>query len=417
MVLRSLENDMHHTPLTAGQTRLAKELREALDKDAPPSPEDALQKRFHELCIALFCRMNYDEGRSETRMEECPVYRFLVFACLRSSERGGSGVGGFMPANEVTPICARLEFSIRLVVFHEIFQRKQMDDQERVHQWRDNPATTDAETKRYREHWKARIEDSERLLTFVRANDLTPFAAVHATFQLATTVAGSCGISGLPLILWTPYTDHTSLSIGRALVTLEGMRELVQTLHHKAECFLDTEVMWGQQVPKVDRLMQHQQPLIDNHQESALGYSFLNDPSNGLHERYGSCLLQALFASPSMVKRFVAGRSSSGAIEYDKDACHAWLVKTGEFLNMLIALIHVSSGQPARAAELATLLIRNTQCAHRNVYWMHDTIMLCTAYHKGRNISGSDRIIPRFLPKDVAGLLLRYLVIVRPLEM
>ena len=297
MVLRSLGNDMHHTPLTARQKELAEGLRGALDKDAPPCPEETLQERFHELCIALFCRMNYDEGRSETGMDECPVYRFLVFACLRSSERSGGGGGGFIPASEVTPICARLEFCIRLVVFHEIFQRKQTDDQERVQQWRDNSAATEAEAKRYREHWKARIEDRERLLTFVRANDLTPFAAVYATFQLATMVAGSCGISGLPLILWTPYTDHTSLSIGRALVTLEGMRELVQTLQHKAECFFDTEVLWGQRVPEVDKLARQQQHLVDDHQKSDLGYSFLDDPGNNLHEQYGGCLLRALFAS------------------------------------------------------------------------------------------------------------------------
>jgi hypothetical protein len=133
-------------------------------------------------------------------------------------------------------------------------------------------------------------------------------------------------------------------------------------------------------------------------------------------------LHHAFITSPSIGVKFITSsrgaiiRDGGSSIEYNKDACVAWLTTTGKFLDMLTALIHIGGGQPARAEELATLHIRNTQHARRGVFYMHKTIMLCTMYHKGRSIKGSDRVIPRFLPKNVATLLLQYLVIVRPLE-
>jgi hypothetical protein len=349
MVLRSLENDMGYEPLTGQQRALAVELREALDSNdrSDPSPS-TLEGPFHALCVALFCRMNYDDRRSEHGMEECPVYRFLVFASLRPSEHGG----GFEPAGTVTQICARLMFSIRLVVYHEISQQMAKDKLERAQQdvVEENVPAAAADNDR---HWKARIEErDEQWLEFVREDKCTPFAAVHNISQLAKAAAGS-EPSGMPQII---------------------------------------------------------QP----------GYSFLDDPSNDL-QPYKRCLLQAFLASPLIAGKFITNwraiERGGGDIEYNQSACRAWLQKTGGFLDMLATLMHIGGGQPARAEELATVRIRNTSLAHRGVYYINDTIMLYTKYHKSRSAMGSDKAIARFLPKNVASLLLQYLVIVRPLEL
>jgi hypothetical protein len=427
MVLRSLENDMGYKPLTDGQKGLAEGLMAALGNNtgssssSSPAAADILQRFFHPLCVALFCRVNYGGGRSEDGMEECPVYRFLVFTSLRGSGCGG----GFRPTSSVTPICARLEFSIRLVVYHEMFQQMEKDNQLRE-QWEEDVPAMAADNTRL---WEDRIKQREQLLKFVHANECTPFAAIHDIHQLAKAVAGSSGSSVLPRIIWTPQTNFTSLSIDSTLVTLDGLRTLVQNLLGEAKRFLATEVLLGQRLEEMDELVR--QRLVDKYREDTPGYSFLDDPTNKLHERYGRCLLQAFITSPSIGNKFVTttttSRSSSssrgaiiggggGGIEYNKDACHAWLTNTGKFLDMLTALIHIGGGQPARAEELATLRIRNTRYTYRGVFYIYDTIMLCTMYHKGRNITGSNKVIPRFLPKSVATLLLQYLVIVRPVE-
>jgi len=226
--------------------------------------------------------------------------------------------------------------------------------------------------------------------------------------------------SGMPTIIWTPHTDFTSLSIGSKLVTLDGLRELVQNLLSEAKRFLATEVLMHLQLPEMDAVVQRQQHYVDNCRNNRPGYSFLDDPDNSL-QQYEGCLHLAFLSSPSTARKFVINSPAigdDGKLQYNSDACYAWLRKTGKFLDILTALIHIGGGQAARAEELATLLIRNSQSSHRGVYYMGDTntIMLSTTYHKGRSIKGSDRVVPRMLPKSVGDLLLQYLVIVRPLE-
>jgi hypothetical protein len=203
MVLRSLDDDMGYEPLTNRQRELAMELRAMLDggtsRDLPPSTvEDILQGSFHALCVALFCRRNYDDGRNEQGREECPVYRFLVFASLRGSEHGG----GFEPVSSVGPLCARLKFGIRLVVYHEYFQQQQREQQQRQQQ-QHAPATVAVTAADHaRDLCEARIKQREKLLEFVHADKRTPFAAVHDASQIAKSVIGSGGLSGMPQIFF-----------------------------------------------------------------------------------------------------------------------------------------------------------------------------------------------------------------------
>ena len=85
-------------------------------------------------------------------------------------------------------------------------------------------------------------------------------------------------------------------------------------------------------------------------------------------------------------------------------------------MDCLILLIHVLGGGPARAQELATVSILNTETGMRNLYWMNGTIMLLTRYHKSQNVSGRGRPVARFLPKLVSDLLLKYVALVKPFE-
>jgi hypothetical protein len=210
MVLRSLEDDMHYKPLTAEQRTLAVELREALNSTSSnsnsnsgslssPAAAAIVQRPFHALCVALFCRMNYEDGRSSRGMEECPVYRFLMFASLRGSSRGG----GFEPASVVRQICAQLKFSIRLVVYHEIFQQVLRDDQ----QWacsfasaQDRGSAAAMTVDDAPCPWEARIKQREQLQRFVHADECTPFAAIHNISLVAKSIAGRNGPSGMSSI-------------------------------------------------------------------------------------------------------------------------------------------------------------------------------------------------------------------------
>jgi hypothetical protein len=52
--------------------------------------------------------------------------------------------------------------------------------------------------------------------------------------------------------------------------------------------------------------------------------------------------------------------------------------------------------------------------AHRNLFIEGGLVSTVTTYHKGYNVTGSTKIIHRYLPKEVGELLIYYLWIIQP---
>lgn len=100
----------------------------------------------------------------------------------------------------------------------------------------------------------------------------------------------------------------------------------------------------------------------------------------------------------------------------DKDGCRMWLKRTKTFLETLAVVIHITYGQPARAEELASVLIKNQTFGMRNIYWSRGRVMLATSYSKTRSTTGKEELVAGFLPKEVGDLLVKYLSLIRPTE-
>ena len=67
------------------------------------------------------------------------------------------------------------------------------------------------------------------------------------------------------------------------------------------------------------------------------------------------------------------------------------------FLEHLMVLLHITSGQPARRPEFLGLRWCNKQADKRNLF-IHDGYMLfLLRYHKSLNITNSSRFPVRFL--------------------
>ena len=78
-------------------------------------------------------------------------------------------------------------------------------------------------------------------------------------------------------------------------------------------------------------------------------------------------------------------------------------------------LFHLCGGQPARAPELLGLRWKNTsQGGTRNIFIENGLVAFVTGYHKGYRSSGNIKIIHRYLPREVAELLVYYLWLVLP---
>lgn len=157
--------------------------------------------------------------------------------------------------------------------------------------------------------------------------------------------------------------------------------------------------------------------IEDDFTSYAPGYSCLSDRRNKLDQ------LHLHFLQHLMTHRNPAIRLSYRVADGAEDGLHLKNMKTfalnsEKLLETLAVLIHVTSGQPARAAEMAVYKIANMGPENnRSLYFKHGTIALQQRYHKGRNITGHDKNIARYLPKAVANVLMKYLVFIRYVEM
>jgi hypothetical protein len=79
------------------------------------------------------------------------------------------------------------------------------------------------------------------------------------------------------------------------------------------------------------------------------------------------------------------------------------------FLEVLIAVAHLTGGQLARGPKILSIRFRNTPKGLRNVFIDIGLIMLGTSYHKGYIASRKLKVIHRFLPEEVGILLVYYL--------
>jgi len=98
------------------------------------------------------------------------------------------------------------------------------------------------------------------------------------------------------------------------------------------------------------------------------------------------------------------------------EGCERSLKKARQFLELLCIIVHLSYGQPARGTELEIIRILNTPDGERGLYWIDALVMVLGIYSKTQKISGRNRLVPRFLPKAVGDLLIKYLAVVRPME-
>ena len=98
---------------------------------------------------------------------------------------------------------------------------------------------------------------------------------------------------------------------------------------------------------------------------------------------------------------------------WKKNAVQAYSSRLDNFLEQILLLIYLTAGQPARGTELMSLQHSNTaQGHHRSIFIEEGLISTVTSYHKGYNITGSTKIIHRYLLKEVSELLVYYLWLV-----
>lgn len=159
--------------------------------------------------------------------------------------------------------------------------------------------------------------------------------------------------------------------------------------------------------------------LEDNHADNSCGWSFLKDPRNadtltcGKHggDRW---LLDRVLGNDWLSDEFVV-LSGGHRLSWQKKRVQQYFQDVDLFLERMLLLIHITSGQPARGTELLTLRHTNSSCGHyRSIFIENGLVGTVTSYHKGYNVTGTLKVIHRYLPKEVSELLVYYLWLVLP---
>lgn len=143
--------------------------------------------------------------------------------------------------------------------------------------------------------------------------------------------------------------------------------------------------------------------IRDNLANRRPGYSFILDPANHLQSSFRA-LSRRAFSEIGQLSLRGAGRVRA----------QQYLRGQDRLVRHLFAIIHLTSGMPARAEELRMIRWANTPAALRNIFIYNGKIILVFSYNKaGTNHNNSFYIVRRPCPA-VEKMLFLYLVHVRP---
>lgn len=164
--------------------------------------------------------------------------------------------------------------------------------------------------------------------------------------------------------------------------------------------------------------------LIDNPAEDQPGWSFIKDPRNRdstsvedptewLVKRVVNekPLRESFVDLPATREAMAAGLpvvwSEARVAVYGRDmkACR----------HHMAPLNHMLGGQPPRGSELPTLTFRNVPNGRGRGLGIHGGMVVCEyKYHKGIGVSRKEKVIHRYLPREVGELLVWYVWFVLP---
>jgi superfamily II DNA helicase RecQ len=313
--------------------------------------------QVHRVALAIWCN-EYAFARNANW--EDPVYRFMCYSSINAN-------GTFSEANQVTAISARLEFWARITIHEEILTIRIDGDGAKIR--------------------------LNQFLFYIHEGEFTGFNNVLEVMHAATSVAFEKPIP--PKFTWIPGSNYHGMIFNGQEIYISTIADVVRKELSTANALI-CELLNGMPVD------------IPNIIEDSLaictpGYSFLqnfrNKRTHLLEHLKGRMLISQINES------FI----------WNMERVNIWLGKVSELVECIFVLIHLSSGMPARATEHETCKPSNDQDDQRSIYISMDTLMLFNRYWKGR-VRGGDRIVSRYLPKQVANIIVTFLVYIKPVE-
>lgn len=139
-----------------------------------------------------------------------------------------------------------------------------------------------------------------------------------------------------------------------------------------------------------------------------------NSRSNFQLSNSARWLWDRIMSNPILYRRF---RKSNSQGDWKHKRLERFFSIIHQFLEKLSILFDITGGGPPRGTELLSIRCSNSvNSGHRNIYYENGLLCYVTFYHKGYSISGSTKIIHRYLPREIGELLVYYQWLVRPFQ-
>ena len=206
--------------------------------------------------------------------------------------------------------------------------------------------------------------------------------------------------------IWNP--EQTVVTYGGLNLRLTDVTKILKMEYTKAHRCLYNELLFG-----------------GEGLERITGTSFTD---NLRHRRSRESMLDACSPAPSQTKlidwlirskskrQMLLSPKDDGKLGWNSKNMAHYESLVQKFLEHLLVLIHIGSGQPLRSPEILSTKWQNTQSSARSLFILHERVMLRISYHKGLQNTGRIKDNMRFLPPLIGNLLLEYLVYVQPLR-
>lgn len=123
-----------------------------------------------------------------------------------------------------------------------------------------------------------------------------------------------------------------------------------------------------------------------------------------------------------------AEKAGNGAIKEDEECAgtpNTFIREAGlehlkwcqELQQLVYKLMKIVSGAPVRGTEMRTIHVHNSAGSIRNIFVRKGRVLTVTYYHKNRSLmGGQSKAVVRYPDSETSGIIIVYLLLIRPLK-
>ena len=208
-----------------------------------------------------------------------------------------------------------------------------------------------------------------------------------------------------------PYGREVSYK--GTLIKLKDIKKMHDQELERYRDYVRAELFFGEDIPEDIFPRFEIEDIVDSVNNSAAGYSFLDDPRNGF-DRFRDSYGRWLLSDPDRAERFVYYHN--GVLFWKPDAVLDLLKRLETSRGILAPGVAYSALVQVRGSEFARMLLRNTTGASRNLRMEYRVLNYVALQDKTSHKHLKDRYIPHALTRPWAMELVNHLTIFRPLE-